>query len=310
MPSWLNDFEIKGRSITVKATGARLQLDRETIGEFFAWLPFYLSEALRRGLSALLPKQRLKLAYYPVAPRPWYLLSVTARRAGTKTVRDYARADAVFYFEDKTKTPPPQLPGAATVSAKLFNFGCYDISKSRVGEVFEQVFGYPITVDPQTYKGLIAVKSEKNGAHDGYVAEGPLPRKPGWVYQRLVDSSVEGKWGEDLRCPIIGGDIPLIFIKRRPLTKRFANVNTSVTLQTVDDLLSKDEQDGLKRFAAAMGLDCGGMDVLRDKHNGKIYVVDVNKTDMGPPTSLPFKDKNKATKILAARLLRLIQDGN
>ena len=75
-----------------------------------------------------------------------------------------------------------------------------------------------------------------------------------------------------------------------------------------DDLLSNKERAQLKQFAAAMGLDWGGMDVLRNKNDGKIYVVDVNKTDMGPPIALSLKDKNKATIILTEQLVKLIED--
>ena len=56
-----------------------------------------------------------------------------------------------------------------------------------------------------------------------------------------------------------------------------------------------------------MCLDWGGLDILRDK-DGRIYVVDVNKTDMGPPITLPLGDKLKATGLLADAFLRLIHE--
>ena len=55
-----------------------------------------------------------------------------------------------------------------------------------------------------------------------------------------------------------------------------------------------------------MHLDWGGMDVLRDKGDGRIYVVDVNKTDMGPPIALSIADKSKSVAILTKQLLKLI----
>jgi hypothetical protein len=304
MSSWLKDFEIKGGTITVKETGAELKIDWEIIHEALVWFIFYATETVRRWFDFRPSKQRLKFAYLPKPPRPWYLLAVMAKRAGAKTVKTLEAADAVFYFEDQTVATPPQL--SENFHGRALNFNCGDISKSRVAEVFESVFGYAISVDPEKAKGPIAVKSEKNGAHDGYVAQAPIPNDPNLVYQRLIDTTVDGQWGEDLRCPMIDGTIPFIYVKRRPITKRFANVNTSVTLQDVDDLLSKDEQTKLKEFAAAMGLDLGGIDVLRDKNDGKIYVVDVNKTDMGPPVILPLKDKNSSTKILTEHLIRMI----
>jgi len=311
MPSWFSDFEIKNKVIRVKSTGVELPLNGEIIWEALSWLPFFFTERTRRLGSVFSRRKRLKIAYSPVVPRPWYLLPVLANRARMKRTGDFARADAVFYFEDQTVVEPPQVPAG---SKKAFNFGCHDISKSKVGEVFKQVFGYDLAVDPRTYKGKIAVKSEINGAHDGYAAIAPLPPEhpynPKLVYQRLIDNTVDDKWAEDMRCPITGGDIDIIFVKRRPLKSRFANLNSSVTLQSPDELLSTEERANIKKFAAAMGLDWGGMDILRNKEDGKIYIVDVNKTDMGPPIALSMKDKSKATAILTKQLLKLIQDGD
>ncbi len=306
--SWLKDFEIKDKKIIVKATGAELPLGLEITKEVLSWFPFYLYEKARRVRYIFAGGARLKIAFLPVQPRPWYLISVLAYRAHMRHTTDVSQANAVFYFEDETNPEPPKIPD--DVAGKTFNFGCYDISKTRVARKFEQVFGYALAVDPLIYKGPIAVKSERNGAHDGYAITGPLPNgqalEPDMVYQRLIDNSVDGKWVEDLRCPIIGGEIALVFVKRRPLESRFANVNTSVKLHKPEDLLTDTERVKLKEFARAMKLDWGGMDVLRDKGDGRIYVVDVNKTNMGPPIALSMADKSKSVAILTEQLLKLI----
>ena len=312
MPSWFKDFEIRDKKIVVKATGVELPLGFDIIKEALDWVPFYFYEKFRRLKCVFSSKPCLSIAYSPVVPRPWYLLSVLAYRACLKQTKDFAKADAVFYFEDQTLVKPPQIP--AGITGKTFNFGCYDISKSNVASTFEQVFGYNLAVDPHKYKGPIAVKSEKNGAHDGYQTVAPLPvgeaADPNMVYQKLIDNSVDGKWAEDMRCPIIGGEIKLVFVKRRPLEKRFANLNSSVVLCEPDDLLSDVERAKLKEFAKAMHLDWGGMDVLRNKQDGKIYVVDVNKTDMGPPIALSIADKSKSVAVLTEQLLKLITQEN
>lgn len=54
-----------------------------------------------------------------------------------------------------------------------------------------------------------------------------------------------------------------------------------------------------------MNLDWGGLDILRDRHDGRIYIVDVNKIDM-PPLALPFRDKMRSTRQLAAALRRMV----
>ena len=55
-----------------------------------------------------------------------------------------------------------------------------------------------------------------------------------------------------------------------------------------------------------MKLDWGGLDILRDRANGRLYVVDVNKTDM-PPLALPFRDKVRAIALLGDALKRLLE---
>jgi len=90
-----------------------------------------------------------------------------------------------------------------------------------------------------------------------------------------------------------------MFIKRRPVSSRFANMNSEVELSHADAHFTSDERDKLAAFTRAMKLDWGGLDVLRDRHDGRIYVVDVNKTDMGPPTALSLPDQVRAARGLA-----------
>ena len=56
-----------------------------------------------------------------------------------------------------------------------------------------------------------------------------------------------------------------------------------------------------------MGMDWGGLDVLRDQPSGRIYIVDVNKTDVGPVIALSLKDKLKSTEALAKALIALLK---
>jgi len=60
-----------------------------------------------------------------------------------------------------------------------------------------------------------------------------------------------------------------------------------------------DEIAVIERFAASIGLDWGGVDVLRDRQSGRIFIVDANKTDMGPPVALKLAAKLRATRRMA-----------
>ena len=93
-----------------------------------------------------------------------------------------------------------------------------------------------------------------------------------------------------------------MFLKERPIDKRFANLNTRVRMTTTIECFSTEELSNIKAFCAAMQLDWGGLDILRDAKDGCIYIVDVNKTDMGPPLALSIKDKLSAVKTLGHAL--------
>ena len=66
------------------------------------------------------------------------------------------------------------------------------------------------------------------------------------------------------------------------------------------------ERASIAAFAAAMGADWAGLDILRDRASGRIYVVDVNKTDAGPIIALPFAEKLQSIALLAAALRDLV----
>jgi hypothetical protein len=238
------------------------------------------------------------MAFFPDKPRPWYFIWSVMHVSGAKLVEDVSTADIVMQFDDSTET----VNGVPKVKdgARLINFNCNDISKSRVAAAFEKASGDSLAVDPQTFTGRMVEKSEANAAHDGRVIEGPLPGAVlGKAYQRLIDNEIAGGLVEDLRCCLVGGTPIVVFRKRRPLERRFLNENVQVLLDEPKNCYSADEIRVIERFAAEIGLDWGGVDVLRDRTTGRIFIVDANKTDMGPPVALKLGSKLRATRRMA-----------
>src|SRR3954454_7156229 len=56
------------------------------------------------------------------------------------------------------------------------------------------------------------------------------------------------------------------------------NVNTRVLRRSTSHVFTPEEVRQILAFARAMGVDYGEFDILRDRSDGRIYVVDVNKT--------------------------------
>jgi glyoxylase-like metal-dependent hydrolase (beta-lactamase superfamily II) len=300
---WLRDFEFGLTSVVVRKTGAVVPYTSGLFADLAAWFRYFFKV---RSLPALGPQ--FTIASTPERARPWYMLWAVSRLAGGRWIKDASAADVVVHFEDSTYSPNPP-PRQLKPGARLLNFGARDISKSRIAAAFEEVFGYPLAVDPRTYVGPAVEKSELNAAHDGRIVQCPTDALPGRTYQRLIDNrSADPHFVDDLRTPTIGGKPILIFIKRRPTDKRFQNTNSECLLRRVEDYFSADEMAKIETFTKSIGLDWGGLDILRDRKDGRIYIVDANKTDMGPPIALPLADKLLAAPTLA-RAFRQYLDG-
>ncbi|HAY05809.1 MAG TPA: hypothetical protein PKV67_12250 [Hyphomonas sp.] len=295
---WISDFKIEEGVILVKKTGARIVPDLALLHSIFTWFCFYFFVQTWRTWRLITGHKRPTMAFFPDKPRPWYFIWSVMHVSGAKLVEDVSTADIVMQFDDSTETcnAPPKVKAGA----RVLNFGCTDISKSRVAAAFETAAGYSLAVDPLTCKGRMVEKAEANAAHDGRVIEGPLDEAvPGKVYQRLIDNEIPGGLVEDLRCCLVGGTPIIVFRKRRPLARRFLNENVEVLLDEPKNCYSPDEIRVIERFAAEIGLDWGGVDVLRDRETGRIYIVDANKTDMGPPVALKLGGKLRATRRMA-----------
>lgn len=296
---WASDFVYSRGRIRVLKTGVELRLDGALISEALTWFAYYVPVRLK-SLWTLLTRPGPRVWFAPDRPRPWYLIWTSAVWGGVRMTRRPEDAEASFYFEDVAAGATPN----AGPEPRL-NYHCDDVTKSRVAKTFEAVFGYPLMVDPATASGPLVEKGEDNGVHDGRIVQAPCPALPGKTYQKLIDNTERGLVA-DLRTPCVGGRPAVVFIKRRPVDDRFANHNCEVEMTTPEAVFSAEEIARIGDFCHAMRLDWGGLDILRDK-DGRIYVVDVNKTDMGPPIALPLSDKLRATDLLSRALINLIR---
>ncbi|MEP3890793.1 MAG: hypothetical protein ABJN69_10010 [Hellea sp.] len=267
---------------------------------------FLMLQRLGRFLSAR--RSSASIAFYPQPSGPWYNAWLAARMGGLKILKNPEEADVVFVFDDTTESKTGALLEPA-IKAKAINHRIDDISKTHVGKVFEQVFGYSVDIDPLTYQGWVVQKSDINATHDGQVVDCPLPPssvRADSVYQKLIESDFTERGAEDLRMAYVGGEIPVVHRKFKTLEKRFGTDYAHVDVLTADQAFSKEEQEKLIEYCGAMGLDFGAVDVMRDKHDGRIYVVDVNKTGM-PVLCLSQKSQRAVFRSIAEAFLRLVE---
>jgi len=301
----LEDFKISDGQLVAKETGVQIPLNfdfaREVVrvGSFITFIQALRATRVMRGREP-----RAKISFFPRRPRSYYAIWPVCQLADVKIVDDHREADLHFYFEDREFLNNPRL---APSDKPAFNVGCHDIRKSVVSRVFEETFDYGLGIDPTTHGGLAVEKSEGNGKHDGKIVSCPVAEpRPGMVYQRLIDNTFDGREFVDIRTPVVGGKIPFVYLKRRHRDLRFSNDNHRVDIVDADTMLSKEEQLQIEQYAKSMRLDFGGLDVLRDRDDGRIYIVDANKTDMGPPSALSGPCKMRAMRGLADAFADLV----
>lgn len=167
-------------------------------------------------------------------------------------------------------------------NVSIININCEDISKSSVDKVFHTVFGYSVSVNPLTYTGKCVVKSNLNYQHDGKIISCPISTiKSGVVYNKLIDNEVEGCMVLDYRVPVFKHVIPFVYLKQRSLEDRFGgglNNLISVRLASVHNVFSEEEIRKILCFSQKIGLEYGELDVLRDRTDKRLYIVDANNT--------------------------------
>lgn len=299
---WGFDFRLVDGYVHVKSTGVRFKNDWQLWADIGRWFTYYAFVRLN-GLGARLtrrPGPRVWFAPYP--PRPWYITWAAMVWGGLRFARRPEDADAAFYFEDQTQAipPPPR-------HARGFNFGVGDVSKTKVAEVMEAAFGYPLAIDPTTHVGQAVEKGEGNGLHDGRIVQCPTARLPEKAYQRVIATEGADGWACDLRTATVGRKPIVVFVKKKPAAARFSIQNISVEVKLPGEVFSPAELAQIERFCETMQLDWGALDVLRERASGRLYVVDVNKTDTGPAVVLNWRDRAKATRLLAAALIEMVK---
>ncbi len=303
-----SDAKIGRREIHIESLGKSIPLSGDMFYAIFRQVVMYFMIGAVFWTRVLtFNRTPITIGFYPARPKPWYKLWNVTKFMGMKFSEDYHACDVLFYFEDVTVASLNE-DLVERSNKKAMNGYCTDISKRKVQAVFKDVFGYDLGVDPTTYEGKVVAKSDDNARHDGQIIDCPIKEAtPGMAYQRFVENCYDGEMVEDIRVPVIGDGIPFVYLKRRPKGTRFANENTEAVMVETVEALSDIEVRRLIAFSREMGLDFGGLDVLRDLQDGRIYVVDVNKTDMGPPIPLKTWKKMEALGRLGDALTQTIK---
>ena len=255
--------------------------------------------------------QKKKILFLPEPPKPIFVIHKILLFLGYRITDNTSHAvhlgmkwlnafDGSPFLPDvtvfeKLSLPPHRIP--------IINMSCRDVSKRQVSVAFEKFFGYSVSIDPLIYKGQCVRKSNWNGLHVGTILECPIAIPEGdFVYEKLINNEAGNGFVEDIRVPIFKNIIPFVYIKQRTLDDRLVDrkhTAKKVILSEASAYLNKDEINKIFQFCEFLGLDYGEIDVLRNKDDGKIYIVDVNNNPAGPPEPITPVDQSYAIIRLA-----------
>ncbi len=242
---------------------------------------------------------RKNVLFFPDLPQHFFVIYKIFMCLGFHLTTDpTAMCDIAVKWRNTVGTGDPFLPPEQELEkiarsrphVPIVNMDCHDVSKERVSAVFLETFGYSLSVDPSMHIGKCVMKSNWNGLHEGKIIDCPTSdRRDGFVYERLINNEVEAGLVEDIRVPVFKDAIPFVYLKYRPVLDRLvdrSHINTKIVMAEVCDVLSDGEIEAILMFCRNMGLDYGEIDVLRDRDQQRIYIVDVNNDPAGPPSPL------------------------
>ncbi len=252
-----------------------------------------------------------RILFYPEGPLEFHALFKVLKFLGYQTSSD-SRVKAHLAvkwwlafdgnpFAPANSEPPGNVYGNGRI--RVLNRHCNDISKNKINATFAEVFGYSLSVDPRRHHGKCVMKLNWNALHKGRTIECPVDAvDEDFVYQKLIRNETDDGQVEDMRVPVFDGCTPFVYLKYRTVKDRFidrVHTNTKATIAEVRDVLSDDELKNIHRFCAEIGMDIGEVDVLRDRDDGRIYIVDANNTPSGPPSPISEAEGNIAVQRLA-----------
>jgi hypothetical protein len=264
-------------------------------------LPFIFSWFKRKKYN-----HKIKgIYFYPSLPHKRTILYKICKHLGIRIAKKKNKSEHLsFFWDDSTVFGRSNIIDNASL-----NSACTDISKHRVDAIFKNIFGYDLSINPKQFIGECVVKSDENAKHDGRIIQCPIAEsEPNVVYQKIINNKIDESFVRDLRAPIIGNEIPLVYFKIKTTELRFTNEIDRVEVHQTNTVFNNAEVKQILDFSKAMGLDYGELDILRDNEDKNIYIVDVNKTPWGPPNTIAEEKANYVIEKMSDSFLNMLSN--
>ncbi len=246
--------------------------------------------------------QRKTILFYPNFPHRKATIYQLCLALGYDVINNPEKEFDVAIYWKRYATFFPQEPILSQFSTEnktVFNHNCQDVSKTYIDREFLKVFGYCTIIDPLTHSGKCVAKSDLNAQHDGKIIDCPIESKQsGIIYQKLIDNEVEKGKVVDFRVPIFKQTIPVVYRylkKNLNAEQRFFGYPSLISVDIIEptEIFTSEEISKILEFCQKIGLDYGELDILKDKQDGRIYIIDANNT---PSSRLLFEPLEMPTE--------------
>ena len=278
----------------------------ETIIKDINYVMLWISNYLKNGLKI---KTFLVYPDYPGRGTTIY----KAGRFLNYNITNNPKADYEFaiYWEDITVREQCHFLDKTSKNKHVINMSIRDISKLHIDKIHKEIFGYSTQIDPLLYTGKIVRKNNLNAKHDGKIYQGPINSlEQGYIYQILIDNSYSDDLVMDIRVTVVEEILDFVYIKYRLISERFKNTTVVTKIKKTNEVFTDVEIKLLNSFCKKLKLEYGELDVLRDKNENRIYVVDVNNTPHGPPANTSKQNSKFAIREIAKHLKKYTTANN
>jgi len=273
-------------------------------------MPNFLKKAEHEILfylnSVFNSRQAKTILFYPEYPHKRTIIyKILKHLKYNITINPRHYFDLAFYWDDTTFRKEQPVFKKFNPE-KIMNINCTDISKEKISKIFEEIFNYSLNVDPEIYYGECVKKNNLNAKHDGVIVKCPVQNpEEGFVYQKVLNNKINDNLVMDIRTPVLKGEIPFIYLKLKKIKDRFSNDLYKSEIAGSNEYLTQEEIKRISEFCSRIGLDYGELDILRNKDDGKIYIVDVNYTPWGPPAKLS-EDESRLAMVRMSEVFKKI----
>ncbi len=165
----------------------------------------------------------------------------------------------------------------------VINVNVRDISKRRIDQLMDEVFGYSALVDPTNYSGTMVKKSDRNAEDNESVHEGPIPATdvdPSAVYQKLLGIRDGDRILEHRLTYFMGGFVAVVE-RRRPVSDPFGLGNELRSVVPASEAMNGEEEAKVRKLLGLMDVDFCDLDLMREPETGRLHVLDINPTSWG-----------------------------